>query len=401
MEEFDITQLTQEKIFKIELKTNKNNSYLITFNLSHSIEIEANQINGLIKKTFSEQFTYQKIRENRYFRQFDALNEIFDELNRIFKKNKILIEEDENNIKLNIPLPSITNKEIIFELKERSKNDKDKLNDLIQLITKQKEEISNLKEELASLKKSDNELKNEITIIKKEDELKNELNLLKKEIVNFKNENEQLKMKDIQIQNENKQLKEQINQVKKEFHDLKEKINLVFINKEDNNLINNLNSKILKGNEEYNRRLKYWIAPSRKIRAELLYRLTDNGDRFETFHQLCDNKGPTLTLFYINDRKIVGIYTPLSWDTDSSYCSDMDTFIFNLIKNRKYKKLSSNRSIYCNRDSGPSTLYFGCNHFESMRKIKHVFTDDHNTYFENGKEVLPNSKNNNSYNLLE
>ena len=90
----------------------------------------------------------------------------------------------------------------------------------------------------------------------------------------------------------------------------------------------------------YNLSLKNWINPSKKIKAELLYRLSDNADNSSTFHELCDNKGPTLTLFHVNDGNIVGIYTPLSWDSSSEWKKDMETFIFNLNKNQKYKKIN-------------------------------------------------------------
>ena len=40
-----------EKAFNIELKTNKNNTYLITFTLGSDLKIDANQINDLIKKS--------------------------------------------------------------------------------------------------------------------------------------------------------------------------------------------------------------------------------------------------------------------------------------------------------------------------------------------------------------
>ena len=81
--------------------------------------------------------------------------------------------------------------------------------------------------------------------------------------------------------------------------------------------------------------MKKWIKPSRKIRAELLYRLSENGDKFSTFHKLRDDKGPTLTLFHVNDGNIVGIYTPLSWYSpffDYVWKYDIETFIFNLDK---------------------------------------------------------------------
>jgi len=125
-------------------------------------------------------------------------------------------------------------------------------------------------------------------------------------------------------------------------------------------MINYLDSKIINGNDRYNESLKNWINPSRKIKAKLLYRLSENGENYSTFHELCDNKGPTLTLFHVNDGNIVGIYTPLSWD--SSYFGywkeDMDTFIFNLNKNQKYKKLNESGSIRCDSSCGPQTSNF-------------------------------------------
>ena len=39
---------------------------------------------------------------------------------------------------------------------------------------------------------------------------------------------------------------------------------------------------------------------------------------------------------------------------------DMDTFIFNLNKNYKYKKLTYADSIYCNSSYGPYIDHFGC-----------------------------------------
>ena len=112
-------------------------------------------------------------------------------------------------------------------------------------------------------------------------------------------------------------------------------------------MINNLDSKIINGNENYIKCLKLWINSSKKIKTELLYRLSENGDKYSTFHLLYDNKGPTLTLFHVKDGNIVGIYTPLSWYSSSGWNSDMETFIFNLNKNKKYKKLSKYYFIFC------------------------------------------------------
>ena len=162
MEKFEPTPLTERKTFQKEFKTDKNNTYLINFTSSDSLEIKANNLNNIIKKSFSNKFSFREITENRYFLQFDSLNEIFDELNERVNNSKIIIEENENNIKIKIPLLSSKNKEILFELKEKNKNDNEKINDLTQLVIKQNKEITDLKNENIQLKNEINDLKNEI-----------------------------------------------------------------------------------------------------------------------------------------------------------------------------------------------------------------------------------------------
>ena len=163
--------------------------------------------------------------------------------------------------------------------------------------------------------------------------------------------------------------------------------------------MNNLDSKIINNNEKYYENLKNWINPSKKIKTELLYRLSENGDDKKTFHELCDNKGPTLTLFYVNDGNIVGIYTPLSWDSTSGWKDDMDTFIFNLNKNQKYKKLKQDHSIYCTSSYGSYASCFGLDN--SMKSIIHWGINISN-YYDKGSEILPrNNQKNKVYNLIE
>ena len=240
-------------------------------------------------------------------------------------------------------------------------------------------EINNIKNETKQLKEKYNNVEN------------NEIQL-KNENINLKKEINDLKEKETQLMNENSQLK-------KDVYELKEKLNWLWSWKE-NRLIHNLDSKIINGNMNYNLSLKNWINPSRKIKAELLYRLSQNGDKFSTFHELCDNKGPTLTLFHINDGNIVGIYTPLSWDSTSKWKNDMNTFIFNLNKNQKYKKLKNNNSIDCKSSCGPYTIEFGCFGVNSMKSIKH-FDLCINQYYDKGSEILPSNNQVKVYDLIE
>ena len=60
------------------------------------------------------------------------------------EKEKITLIEETNSMIISIPLPSSKIKEIIFELKEDEKSDKEIIQELMQLINEQKKEISNL-----------------------------------------------------------------------------------------------------------------------------------------------------------------------------------------------------------------------------------------------------------------
>ena len=323
--------LTKGKEFNIEIISDKNNTYSIQFTLNSSLEIVANQKNAVLNKSFSNKFTIHEIQQNKYFVQFDTLNEIYDEVIERTKKDKITITENENTLIINIPLPSTKITEQKFELKQISKNDNEKINDLTQLVIKQNKEIADLK----------NELK-----------------------------------------------------------DIKEKLNILWKEREEEKQISNLNSKIINENEKYKKLLKTWINPLKKIKAELLYRLSENGESYSTFHELCDNKGPTLTLFHVNDGNIVGIYTPLSWDSKSGWKNDNDTFIFNLNKEQKYKKIKSDFSAYCNNTHGPYTVCFGC--YSSAKKSIVHYSADINIYYDNGSDILPsNNQQPKYYDLLE
>ena len=228
-------EISSEKSFDIELQTDKNNLYLFNFISADSIEITANQKNSLIKKSFSCKYTFEEMKENNYFLQFDTLNEIFDEIKERILNNQIIIEENENNLILNIPLPSSKDNVISFELKPMQKNNNQTIQQLTEMIIKQNKEIT--------------ELKNNSII--KETKLDNEIILLKN--------------------NET--------QMKKEINDLKEKLNKLWSLKEDKEIqIPFFSSKIIGGREKYIKMINDWINPSKYIRTELLYRLSENGE---------------------------------------------------------------------------------------------------------------------------
>ena len=93
---------------------------------------------------------------------------------------------------------------------------------------------------------------------------KNKFNEFKKDNIGFKNKN-------IFQESESNKYKNNTIELKYQFSILNSYM-------QGRKIITNLNSKILKGNKIYNKRLKNWIRSSRKIKAELLYRLSKNGN---------------------------------------------------------------------------------------------------------------------------
>ena len=66
--------------------------------------------------------------------------------------------------------------------------------------------------------------------------------------------------------------------------------------------------------------------------------MSKDGDSVKIFHELCDNKGPTVILTKIKKRNIIGGFTPLSWDCISNGKCDLESFLFSLTDSRNFQK---------------------------------------------------------------
>ena len=109
------------------------------------------------------------------------------------------------------------------------------------------------------------------------------------------------------------------------------------------------------------------------------------------FHKRCDNKGPTLILFDLIDGNKIGIYTPLKWETSLQWKNDLNSFLFNLTKNKKHKKIQELFSIYCNLTSGPCAGNIACEgpYLETLYNRNMSMFDN---CYENDKEIPITSK---------
>ena len=154
------------------------------------------------------------------------------------------------------------------------------------------------------------------------------------------------------------------------------------------NIINEKDSLILKNKINYQICLKNWINPNKNLNFKLLFRMSKDGDSLKTFHNLCDNKGPTISLYLLSDGNIVGGYTPLDWDTYNGWKYDNETFVFNINKNLKCsKKVNNSNSIFCH--DAYSGFYGTLGYYEdSKNSFKKLFFFNSEDIFKNGDKIL-------------
>jgi len=96
----------------------------------------------------------------------------------------------------------------------------------------------------------------------------------------------------------------------------------------------------------------------------LLYRGSRDGMSEMTFHNLCNNKGPTLTVVKTMNGNIFGGFTSQSWMSRNNYVVDMNAWLFSLkhpsvVGPKKMKAQNGSYHVYDNASYFPS---FGNNH---------------------------------------
>jgi len=75
--------------------------------------------------------------------------------------------------------------------------------------------------------------------------------------------------------------------------------------------------------------LETWIGTGPK-QFTLLYSATRDGCDATTFHQKCDNQGPTVTVLYNPQGSVYGGYTGQSWNSAGQYINDPTAFLYQL-----------------------------------------------------------------------
>ena len=175
---------------------------------------------------------------------------------------------------------------------------------------------------------------------------------------------------------------------------VKEIIFTLFLKNDNLNIINNLESEIIRDNISDNILLKNWIDSKKKINSHLLYRMTKDGDSFKIFHKLCDNIKPNLILIKSKKGKKFGGFTFENWEScnEGIWKKDNKCFLFSLDKKKRFfqKDINNNDNIYCLNIFGPCFSYdlaFKC------RNMKKCTSWGNMTYL-NNKDLAENDNNN-------
>ena len=134
----------------------------------------------------------------------------------------------------------------------------------------------------------------------------------------------------------------------------------------------------------------------------LLFSKTKDGDSYETFHKLCDNKGDTVVLIKSNEGFTIGGYTPLDWDDTSGSKQDKETFLFSLTQNKKFTKKNLNVcSIYCDKSCGPFFNFIGFRDVGKKNMSQGEFQYTSSPYYNDYNEIIPNEKKNRYFEVEE
>jgi len=92
---------------------------------------------------------------------------------------------------------------------------------------------------------------------------------------------------------------------------------------------------------------------------KLLYRGTRDGMEANTFHNKCNNQGPTISLFKNDKGFIFGGFSSSDWTSSGSYKSAPDSFIFSLTnihgtEPTKFPNSNTSYSIFDSNNFGPT-----------------------------------------------
>ena len=320
----------KEKRFPIIIGNDEYKLYIINSFEAIKFIVKKENVSSI---KFEKSLSFEQLNNiSKWFKIFDSLEEVFEDIVKLMEKKQINvnIEKDSVNLIFNINMEKIKEFKILLEPIKLSKDEI--INNLIKENNKLNTKVGNLEKRLNLLEERFNSYeKNTQKELKKFEKTENT------NILNLKNE----------------------------------LMNTDIINEEDKIILNN------------------WINFSNNKTIKLLYKASRDGDSFQDFYKLCENKGPTITVVLTTKGYKFGGYTKLSWKNPNNganrnrYYEDETAFLFSLNKKKQYytKKNKVKNAVCMWSDRGPSfgggndlTLHNNCLHNEKS------YNDCPNTY---------------------
>ena len=284
-----------------------------------------------VYKGQSDLYTLQE--KDRYFKMYDNIEDAYQDILTSFSKDNYELIKEENHLIINLEMEVNFKKSVIsFILDKKEIQNEDLTKSLYQLAHK--------------YIKENNGLKNEILV-----------------------------------------MKEKINS-------MEEKINFLYDHIKSKE---GYSDAVLKKSQLLNEKqieiLQNWISPKKYFRCKLIYNAKVDGDKLSTYHSLCDNKGPTLTIFTTNNNLILGGYLSISFDENSGWIHDENAFLFSFNPDEKYSSIDTTYTFYGGKDRGPTFGGYNIEIFDNfLKNDKNKYnmnrvTFDFNKKYKNSKEI--------------
>ena len=276
------------KTFKIASSDDK--SYSLKFSVkSEKIEIYISN-NNSIYLSYKASFTIDELHKlNRYFRQFDTINEVYDFLINIEKIEEIInIKVEDKFINLKLSLPNISKAKMQIDINFIIPVVEIKESDLIIKLCEKMEKIDILEKKVNLI-----------------------YNILSKTDKNFK---------DYEIMSKN---------------------------------IKNIESNIVTIDDFATVQIGIREKLNKTIKeAKLLYRASRDGDSAQ-FHSKCDGKKNTVTFVQAKNGRKFGGFANQAFNSNKGWISDPNCFVFSLFYNEYYYYNDNGYMIYGSSSYGP------------------------------------------------
>jgi hypothetical protein len=85
----------------------------------------------------------------------------------------------------------------------------------------------------------------------------------------------------------------------------------------------------------------------------LLFSGSTHGWERSKFHQLCDEKGPTITVMKSKAGRVFGGFAMQSWESKIKWKADEKAFIYSIDRQQIYRVIHAQKALYCHSNLGP------------------------------------------------